>query len=75
MLADEREQALMDIPELDIGSVLLPNHDDAITNFIVDDGADRVVPKILQQLKAVAGILSQFFAQIAQIGLYSRADD
>jgi hypothetical protein len=34
--------------------------------FIVDDGANRVIPKILQQLKAVAGILSQFFAQLAK---------
>ena len=47
VLADEREQALMDIPELDLGRVLLPNHDDAVIGFIVDDGADRVVPKIL----------------------------
>jgi hypothetical protein len=38
-----------------------------VIGFIVDDGADRVVPKILQQLKAVAGILSQFFAQLAEM--------
>jgi 50S ribosomal subunit-associated GTPase HflX len=35
--------------------------------FIVVDGADRVVPEIHQQLKAVAGILSQMFAQPAQV--------
>jgi hypothetical protein len=46
VLANEREQVLMDIPELDLGRVLLPNHDDAVMGFIVDDGADRVVPKI-----------------------------
>jgi len=67
VLADEREQVFMDIPELDLGRVLLPNNDDAVIGFIVVDGADRVVPKILQQLKAVAGILSQFFAQPAQV--------
>lgn len=67
VFADEREQALMDIPELDLSRVLLPNHGDAMIGFIVDDGADRVVPNILQQLKAVAGILSQFFAQLAQM--------
>src|ERR1700761_927830 len=67
VLADEREQALVDIPELDLGRVLLPNHVDAVIRFVVDDGANRVIPKILQQLKAVAGILPQFFAQCAQM--------
>jgi hypothetical protein len=63
VLADEREQVLMDIPELDLPRVLLPHHDDAVIGLIVDDGADRVVPKILEELKVVAGILSQFFAR------------
>ena len=67
VFADERQQALMDISELDLARVLLPNYGDAVIGFIVNDGADRVVPKILQQLKAVAGILSQFFAQLAQM--------
>ena len=57
----------MDIPKLNLGRVLLPNHDDAVIGFIVEDGADRIVPKISQQLKAVTGILSQFFAQRAQV--------
>jgi hypothetical protein len=56
VLADEREQVLMNIPELDLCRVLLPNYDDAVIGFIVDDGADRVVPEILQQLKAIAGL-------------------
>src|ERR1700743_2870029 len=67
VFADEREQTLMDIPELDLSGVLLPNHNNAVVGFIVDDGADWVVPKILQQVKAIAGILSQFFAQLAQM--------
>jgi hypothetical protein len=67
VLADEREQTLMDIPKLDLGRILFPNHNNAVIDFIVDDGADRVVPKILQQVKAIAGILSQFFAQLAQM--------
>jgi hypothetical protein len=56
----------MDIAELDLGRVLSPNHDDAVIGFIVPDRTDRVVPKILQQLKAIAGPLAQLLAQLAQ---------
>src|SRR5580698_9717300 len=52
--ANEREQLLVDVAELDLGRVLFPDHDDAVVGLIVPDRADRVVPKILQQLKAIA---------------------
>jgi hypothetical protein len=57
----------MNIPELDLGRILLPNHDDAVIGFLVDDGANRVVPKIPQQLKLSRVSWSQFFAQRAQV--------
>src|ERR1700721_989698 len=47
MLANEREQLLMDIAELNLGCVLSPNHEDAIVGFVVPDRTDRVFPKVL----------------------------
>ena len=67
VLADERQQALMDITKLGLGRILLPNHGDAATCFIQVEGADRIVPKIVQQLQAVARILAQLFAQFTQM--------
>ena len=63
----------MDIAELDLGRVLFPDHDDAVVGLIVPDRADRVVLKILQKLKAIAGPLAQFFAQLVQrVGIFGR---
>jgi len=66
VLANKREQLLMDIAELDLGRVLPPDHLDAVVGFVVPDRTDRVVPKVLQQLKAIAGPLAQLFVQFAQ---------
>src|ERR1700722_6710573 len=66
VLANEREQLLMDIAKLDLGRVLSPDHLNAVLGFVGPDRTDRVVPKVLQQLKAIAGPLAQLFAQFAQ---------
>ncbi len=51
----------MDIAELDLARVLSPFNDDAAVGFIVHDGTDRIISKILQQPKTIAGILAQLF--------------
>ena len=66
VFANEGEQLLMDIAELDLRRVLSPDHDDALIGFVVPDRADRVVTKILQQLKALTGFTAQLFAQFPQ---------
>jgi hypothetical protein len=75
VFADERKEVLMDVPELDLGRVLLPNHDDAVMGFIVDDGADRVVPKNSLAAESCRGYPVAIFRAARAGGHYYRADD
>ena len=59
VFANKGEQLLMDIAKLAVRRVLSPDHDEAMIGLIVPDRADRVVTKILQQLKALTGFTAQ----------------